>query len=89
MNTIQHKFLLGITMILLLAASCNNNTTAKVPTNNSALPVQSIYDFTMKDIDGNEVSLSKYKGKIMVIVNTASQCGLVGQLTEIEAFYKQ
>lgn len=34
---------------------------------------QSIYDFTMKDIDGNDVALSRYKGNVVLIVNVASQ----------------
>ncbi|KAL3273856.1 hypothetical protein HHI36_015282 [Cryptolaemus montrouzieri] len=34
-----------------------------------------IYDYTVKDIDGNEVSLDKYKGHVCIIVNVASRCG--------------
>lgn len=37
---------------------------------------QTIYDFTVKDIKGNEVSLEKYKGHVCLIVNVASKCGL-------------
>ncbi|KAF5742723.1 glutathione peroxidase 2-like [Tripterygium wilfordii] len=37
---------------------------------------QSIYDFIVKDIRGNDVSLSQYRGKVLLIVNVASQCGL-------------
>ncbi|XP_060526839.1 uncharacterized protein LOC132702303 [Cylas formicarius] len=37
---------------------------------------KSIYDFTVKDIKGKDVSLEKYKGHVCVIVNVASQCGL-------------
>nr|AON96408.1 phospholipid hydroperoxide glutathione peroxidase 2 [Neoseiulus barkeri] len=39
-------------------------------------PQQTVYDFTVKDIDGNNVSLSKYRGMVLVIVNLASECGL-------------
>ena len=35
-----------------------------------------IYDFTVKDSKGNDVSLSDYKGKVLLIVNTATGCGL-------------
>lgn len=35
----------------------------------------SIYDFKVKTIDGNEITLNKYKGKVLLIVNTASKCG--------------
>nr|ADI58546.1 glutathione peroxidase 2 [Brassica napus] len=37
---------------------------------------QSIYDFTVKDIEGKDVSLSQFKGKTLLIVNVASKCGL-------------
>ncbi|KAK7251660.1 hypothetical protein RIF29_35041 [Crotalaria pallida] len=37
---------------------------------------KSIYDITVKDIRGNDVSLSEYRGKVLIIVNVASQCGL-------------
>ncbi|XP_022645689.1 glutathione peroxidase-like isoform X2 [Varroa jacobsoni] len=39
-------------------------------------PTGTVYDFTVKDIDGNNVSMSKYKGMVLVIVNLASECGL-------------
>ncbi|MDX2003263.1 MAG: glutathione peroxidase [Chitinophagales bacterium] len=48
-----------------------------------------IYQFTMKSIDGKEVPLSNYKGKVVIIVNTASKCGLTPQYEELEKFYEQ
>ncbi|CAD6194059.1 unnamed protein product [Caenorhabditis auriculariae] len=42
----------------------------------SAMTAASVYDFKMKDADGKEVGLDKYKGKVLIIVNVASQCGL-------------
>jgi len=39
----------------------------------------SIYDFKVKDIDGKEVALSKYKGDVLLVVNVASQCGLTAK----------
>ncbi|XP_010522194.1 PREDICTED: probable glutathione peroxidase 2 [Tarenaya hassleriana] len=39
---------------------------------------KSVYDFTVKDIGGNDVSLSDYKGKVLLVVNVASKCGLTG-----------
>lgn len=53
---------------------------------------QSVYDFKVKDTYGNEVPLDKYRGKVLVIVNIASQCGLTNtnykQLTELHDKYK-
>lgn len=46
-----------------------------------------IYDFTVQDIEGKEVSLSKYKGKVLLIVNVASKCGFTPQYEGLEALY--
>ncbi|PIA49456.1 hypothetical protein AQUCO_01300338v1 [Aquilegia coerulea] len=50
---------------------------------------QSIYDFTVKDARGNDVDLSIYKGKVLLIVNVASQCGLTNSnYTELAKVYE-
>ena len=49
----------------------------------------SIYDFTLNDYKGNPVSLSEYKGKVMLIVNTATKCGFTPQYTELEELYNK
>ncbi len=49
----------------------------------------SVYDFTVKDKKGNDVSLSEYKGKVLVIVNTATKCGLTPQYDALEAMYEK
>ncbi|HEY1188395.1 MAG TPA: glutathione peroxidase [Gemmata sp.] len=43
----------------------------------------------MKDIDGKEVELSKYKGKVVLFVNVASECGLTPQYTALQALYEK
>jgi glutathione peroxidase len=48
-----------------------------------------IYDFKVKTIDGNYVTLDKYKGKIMLIVNTATRCGFSYQYKELETIYNK
>ena len=49
----------------------------------------SVLDFHVKDIDGKEVDLAKYKGKVFLIVNTASQCGNTPQYKDLEALYEK
>lgn len=46
-------------------------------------------DFTMKSIDGKDVKLGKYKGNVVLIVNTASKCGLTPQYAKLEELYKK
>ena len=47
-----------------------------------------VYDFTLNDIDGKPVSLSQYKGKVIMLVNTASLCGNTPQYTDLETMYE-
>jgi glutathione peroxidase len=49
----------------------------------------SIYDFTVKDIHGKAQKLEQYRDKVMLIVNTASQCGFTPQYKGLEAIYKK
>jgi len=50
--------------------------------------MKTIYDFTLKDMYGNDVSLSDYRGKVILIVNTATGCGFTPQYAPIEQLYK-
>jgi glutathione peroxidase len=78
------RFLNALPVALSLAASV---TFAADPTSQGT-PV-SVYDFKVKTIDGKETSLAQYKGKALLIVNTASQCGYTPQYAGLEALYKK
>jgi len=50
---------------------------------------QGFYDFTVKDIDGKDFAFSSLKGKKVMVVNTASKCGLTPQYEKLEELYQQ
>ncbi|EMJ98341.1 glutathione peroxidase [Leptospira alstonii] len=50
---------------------------------------EGFYDFKVKDIKGNDITLSKYKGKVIMVVNVASKCGYTYQYENLEKVYKK
>ena len=51
--------------------------------------MKTVYDFTVKDMQGNSVNLSDYRGKVLLIVNTATGCGFTPHYEPLEAMYKE
>ncbi len=72
---------IGLVAVLVSARTFNST-----PSGNNAA---SVYDFALKDIDGNQVKLEQYRGKAVMIVNVASRCGFTPQYEGLEAIYRK
>jgi glutathione peroxidase len=83
-DIIANRKILGVSMrkLSLLLMLCFATTAF-------AAPAKSIYDFTINSIDGQPVSLSSYKGKVVLLVNVASKCGFTPQYAGLEALYEK
>jgi glutathione peroxidase len=67
--------------MLFLTTGCMAQTTEEVP-------VKKFYDIEVKSINGEPVKMEQYKGKVLLIVNTASKCGFTGQYDELQKLYE-
>ena len=82
--------LLAAAALTLTAASIfivRSKTGSAVEASAKEGEVKSVYDFAMKDIDGKEVKLEQYRGKVAMIVNTASKCGYTPQYEGLQKIY--
>ncbi|AGA28952.1 glutathione peroxidase [Singulisphaera acidiphila] len=77
------------TMPLMLVALSMLSVTWSVSADEPAKKPTSVLSFQVNDIDGKPVDLSKYKGEVLLIVNTASQCGFTPQYEGLQAVYEK
>ncbi len=63
---------------------------ASINTTNVAPEMKkTFHDFSMKTIDGKEINLSQYKGKKLLVINVASQCGYTSQYADLQKFHEK
>jgi glutathione peroxidase len=77
---------------LLLLFSCQNQAQSKpekTTQKNKTMSAQNIYQFKVTDLYGKEFDFASLKGKKVIVVNTASKCGLTPQYKDLEAIYKE
>lgn len=86
------KNLLFVACTALLLFSCQNQAQNKKADKNKteiAMTKQNIYQYKVEDLSGNTFDFASLKGKKVMIVNTASKCGLTPQYKDLEAIYKE
>lgn len=76
-------------LMVCLAGAFLHATIATSSAEEKGKKVPAALDFTMNTLSGKEVPLSKYKGKVVMVVNVASKCGLTPQYEQLEALHEK
>ncbi|RYD74123.1 MAG: glutathione peroxidase, partial [Sphingobacteriales bacterium] len=75
--------------VALLGCFANSETKLAPVSDTKVVTEKTIYDFKVEALEGGNIDFSTYKGKKILIVNTASKCGYTPQYKELEALYQQ
>lgn len=78
-----------LNLMNVIAFAAGDPAPATTTTTTTPAATDTVYSYKLKDIDGKEVELSKYKGDVLLIVNTASECGLTPQYEGLETLFKK
>ncbi len=86
---VNKQIVLKFGFLLFLFYSCGQIQTRPQTSGSSTMATTpTLYSFTLKSIDGKDISLSEFKGKKILLVNTASECGNTPQYAELEELHK-
>ncbi len=89
-NDNMKKIILAMVAFLTISLNvCSQNNRQNDNKDNNANNMSTIYDFTALSNRGQEVNFADYRGKVLLIVNTASKCGFTPQYDGLEALYQK
>jgi glutathione peroxidase len=80
LSAMARSLYIGLCVVVATLSTVSKKDTAMAAT---------FYDFSAKALDGNDVSMADYKGKVVLVVNVASKCGFTPQYTGLEELYKK
>ena len=83
------KIFLLLLSFMAFLQSCNNQKSEISKAKTTELMGKTIYDFKVEGLDGKEINFEDFKGKKILIVNTASECGFTPQYADLEKVYEQ
>ncbi|AYZ12215.1 glutathione peroxidase [Chryseobacterium arthrosphaerae] len=83
------KIFLLLLSFMAFLQSCTNQKSEISKAKTKELMGKTIYDFTVESLDGKEINFADFKGKKILIVNTASECGFTPQYADLEKVYEQ
>ncbi|MCP1300262.1 glutathione peroxidase [Chryseobacterium sp. S0630] len=83
------KIFLLLLSFMAFLQSCTNQKSEISKAKTTELMGKTIYDFKVESLDGKEINFADFKGKKILIVNTASECGFTPQYADLEKVYEQ